>query len=65
MPQVLLKLLALCQADEAGMAELATLISGDAGMTDRIMRVANSAAYHRSGRKVDLLHALNVLGAIW
>lgn len=63
MPQVLLKLLALCQADEAGMAELATLIGGDAGMTDRIMRVANSAAYHRSGRKVDLLHALNVLGA--
>ncbi|WP_296668462.1 HDOD domain-containing protein [Rhodoferax sp.] len=63
MPQVLLKLLALCQADEAGMAELAALISGDAGLTDRMMRVANSAAFHRSGRKVDLLHALNVLGA--
>jgi HD-like signal output (HDOD) protein len=31
MPQVLLQLLALCQADEAGMAELAALISGDAG----------------------------------
>lgn len=63
MPQVLLKLLALCQADDAGMAELAALIKGDVGLTDRMMRVANSAAFHRSGRKVDLLHALNVLGA--
>lgn len=63
MPQVLLQLMDLCQADEAGMGELAALISGDAALTDRIMRVANSAAYHRSGRKVDLLQALNVLGA--
>ena len=62
MPQILLKLLALCEADEAGMAELAKLIGNDAGMTARVLTVANSAAYHRDGGKVDLLHALNVLG---
>ena len=62
MPQILLKLLALCEADEAGMAELAKLIGNDAGMTARVLTVANSAAYHRGDGKVDLLQALNVLG---
>jgi len=63
MPQILLKLLELCQADEAGMAELAKLIANDAGITERVMRVANSAAYQRSGRKVALMPALSTLGA--
>ncbi|MEI8169677.1 MAG: HDOD domain-containing protein [Rhodoferax sp.] len=63
MPQILLKLIELCQADEAGMAELAKLIANDAGMTAKIMRVANSAAYHRNERKVSLVQALSVLGA--
>jgi HD-like signal output (HDOD) protein/signal transduction histidine kinase len=62
MPQILLKLLALCEADEAGMAELAKLIGNDAGMTARVLTVANSAAYHRGDGKVDLLQALTVLG---
>jgi HD-like signal output (HDOD) protein/signal transduction histidine kinase len=62
MPQILLKLLELCQADEAGMAELAKLIENDAGMTNRVMQVANSAAYHRGGRKVSLMQALGMLG---
>jgi putative nucleotidyltransferase with HDIG domain len=62
MPQILLKLLALCETDEAGMAELAKLISNDAGMTARVLTVANSAAYHRGDGKVDLLQALSVLG---
>jgi HD-like signal output (HDOD) protein/signal transduction histidine kinase len=62
MPQILLKLLALCEADEAGMAELAKLIGNDAGITARVLTVANSAAYHRGDGKVDLLQALNVLG---
>jgi putative nucleotidyltransferase with HDIG domain len=63
MPQILLKLIELCQADEAGMAELAKLIANDAGMTAKILSVANSAAYHRGGRKVGLVQALGVLGA--
>lgn len=63
MPQILLKLIELCQADEAGMAELAKLIANDAGMTAKVLGVANSAAYHRDGRKVGLVQALGVLGA--
>ena len=62
MPQILLKLLTLCEADEAGMAELAKLIGNDAGMTARVLTVAISAAYHRGGGQVGLLQALNVLG---
>lgn len=63
MPQILLQLMALCQSDEAGMAELAKLIANDAAMTARVLRVANSAAYQRSGRKVGLVQALSTLGA--
>lgn len=63
MPQILLKLIELCQADEAGMAELAKLIANDAGMTAKVLSVANSAAYHRGGNKVGLLQALGVLGS--
>jgi len=63
MPQVLLRLLALCQDDEAGMAELAQLLGQDAAITTRVMRVANSAAYQRSGHKVSLLQAAGVLGS--
>lgn len=63
MPQILLKLMDLCQSDDAGMLELAQLIANDAGMSSRVLRVANSAAYHRGGRKVGLAQALSVLGA--
>jgi len=63
MPQILIKLIELCQADEAGMSELAKLIANDAGMTSRVLRVANSAAYQRSGRKLGLLQALATLGS--
>lgn len=62
-PQILLKLMELCQVDGAGMAELAKLIANDAGMAAKILGVANSAAYHRGGRKVGLLQALSILGA--
>lgn len=63
MPQILLKLVELCQSDEAGMTELAKLIANDAGMTAKVLGVANSAAYHRGGRKVGLVQALTTLGA--
>ena len=45
------------------MAELAKLIANDAGMTSRVLRVANSAAYQRSGRQLGLPQALATLGA--
>lgn len=63
MPQILLKLIELCQTDDAGMAELAKLIANDAGMTAKVLNVANSAAYHRGGRKVGLVQALTTLGS--
>lgn len=62
MPQILLKLIELCQVDEAGMGELAKLIANDAGMTAKVLGVANSAAYHRGGNRVGLLQSLSVLG---
>lgn len=62
MPQILIKLIEHLQADDLGMQELAALISKDAGMTSKILSVANSSAYHRSGRSVGLEQSLVALG---
>ena len=62
MPQILIKLLEHLQADDLGMAELAALIANDAGMTAKILAVANSSAYHRVHRQVGLEPALMALG---
>lgn len=62
MPQVLLKLIDLCQRDDAGLAELAKLISHDAGMTAKILSVASSSAYKRGSRKMSLMQSLSTLG---
>ncbi|MBL8415887.1 MAG: HDOD domain-containing protein [Propionivibrio sp.] len=62
MPQILLKLIEQCQSEQVGMAALAELIAKDPGMTGKILGVANSSAYHRSGRKVGLEHSLMALG---
>lgn len=63
MPQVLIKLIELCQSDKTGTGELAKLIANDAGMTSRVLRVANSAAYQRGGRQLSLPQALVTLGS--
>ncbi|HAT30381.1 MAG TPA: histidine kinase [Janthinobacterium sp.] len=60
MPQILIKLIEHLQADDAGMPELAALIAKDAGMTSKILTVANSSAYQR--RTMDLEQALVSLG---
>ena len=62
MPQILIKLIAHLQADDAGMPELAALIAKDAGMTSKILGVANSSAYHRQGKVVSLEQSLVSLG---
>jgi HD-like signal output (HDOD) protein/signal transduction histidine kinase len=62
MPQILVKLLGHLQADDLGMQELAALIAKDAGMTGKILAVANSSAYHRSSRSVNLEQSLVALG---
>lgn len=62
MPQILIKLLAHLQADDLGMPELAALVAKDAGMTGKILTVANSSAYHRGGRQPSLEQAMVSLG---
>ena len=62
MPQILIKLLGHLQADDLGMPELAALIANDAGMTAKLLAVANSSAYHRNGRTVSLEQSLVSLG---
>ncbi|MCG2586367.1 HDOD domain-containing protein [Massilia sp. TS11] len=62
MPQILIRLLEHLQADDLGMPELAELIAQDAGMTSKILSVANSSAFHRTGRSVGLEQSLVQLG---
>ncbi len=63
LPQILVKLMALFQTDEAGMAELARLIANDAALSTKVLTAVNSAAYYQGRRKVGLIHALTMLGA--
>lgn len=62
MPQILIKLIELLQTDDAGMPELADLIAKDAGMTGKILAVANSSAYQRGDRSAGLEQSLVSLG---
>ena len=62
MPQILSKLIALCQKDDVGIAELAKGIAHDTGMTSKVLGVASSSAYNFGNRKVSLVQALNTLG---
>ncbi|WP_306394612.1 HDOD domain-containing protein [Telluria beijingensis] len=62
MPQILVKLIEHLQADDLGMPELAALISKDAGMTGKLLAVANSSAYHRHSRSANLEQSLVALG---
>ncbi len=62
MPQILIKLIEHLQADDLGMQELAALVGADAGMSAKILSVANSSAYHRSARSIGLEQSLVALG---
>lgn len=63
MPQTLIKLIALCHTEDAGIPEMAGLIAKDAGIAGKILSVANSSAYHRNGgKRVGLEQALAILG---
>lgn len=62
MPQILIKLIEHLQADDLGMQELAALVATDAGMCAKLLSVANSSAYHRSGRSIGLEQSLVALG---
>ena len=62
LPHILLKLIEYCRTDRVGMAELAELISKDTAMAAKILGVANSSAYYRSGQKSRLEQSLMTLG---
>lgn len=62
MPQILVRLIEHLQADDLGMPELASLIAQDAGMTGKLLAVANSSAYQRHHRNVNLEQSLVALG---
>jgi HD-like signal output (HDOD) protein len=62
MSQILLKLMTLCQSDDAGINELSRLVAQDPAMTAKMMGVANSSAYHRGDSVNTLEQALMVIG---
>ncbi len=62
MPQILIKLIEHLQAHDVDMPELAALVAQDAGMTSKVLAVANSSAYHHDGRVHALEQSLVTLG---
>lgn len=62
MPQMLVKLMELFQDDKAGLPELARLVAQDPGMTAKVLRVAQSPAYRRSGQAARLEQSMLALG---
>jgi len=62
LPQVLLELLALCDRDDAGMAEIGAVVSTDAGVAARIVGIANSPLYNPKRSLQNIDQCLAVLG---
>mgnify|MGYP000128993990 CR=1 FL=1 len=62
MPQLLLKLLQLCQDEDAGAAEFAQLIQQDPALAAKLLAISNSSAYARNGQKASLGQAVQLLG---
>jgi HD-like signal output (HDOD) protein/two-component sensor histidine kinase len=62
LPQVLLELLALCDRDDVGIAEIGATVARDTAIAGRIVSVANSP-YYRPGRPLESIdQCLAVLG---
>ncbi|MBM4181893.1 MAG: HDOD domain-containing protein [Betaproteobacteria bacterium] len=62
LPQVLLELMALCDRDDVGMAEIGAVVGKDAGIAARVVAIANSP-YYRPGRGIETIdQCLAVLG---
>lgn len=62
MPEILVKLIQLCQAEEAGMTELAALIAKDPSMASKVLGIANSSLYPGRSHKPGLMQSLQTLG---
>jgi HD-like signal output (HDOD) protein/signal transduction histidine kinase len=61
-PHLLVELLNLCHQDDAGFDKFAEMIGKDAGMTSRVMHIANTPAFRQWNDVSDLRRFLIVLG---
>jgi HD-like signal output (HDOD) protein len=62
MPQLLLKLLEMCQDEDAGIDDFSKLIQQDPGIATRVLAISNSSAYARRGQNANLNQAMQLLG---
>jgi putative nucleotidyltransferase with HDIG domain len=62
LPQVLVQLVNHCESEEAGMAVLAELLSRDAALATKVLRVAASPVYRRGPMAPNLEQALTAIG---
>jgi diguanylate cyclase (GGDEF)-like protein len=61
-PMVAMEILRLSRSEDVGIDEFAQVLSTDAAMASKVIRVANSAAYRRRTEAVTLVDAANRLG---
>lgn len=62
LPQVLVQLISHCESEDASMATLADLLSRDAALATKVLRVAASPAYRRGPVAANLEQALTAIG---
>ncbi len=62
LPQVLVRLVNHCEAEDAGIGSLAELLSQDAALSAKVLRVASSPAYRRGPVAANLEQALTTIG---
>jgi putative nucleotidyltransferase with HDIG domain len=62
LPQVLLRIMAVCESDDAGTSALAELLGSDAALSARVLQIATSSAYYRGDSPVGLERALATIG---
>ncbi|HYD60792.1 MAG TPA: HDOD domain-containing protein [Noviherbaspirillum sp.] len=62
LPQVLVQLVSHCESEDAGMGTLAELLSRDAALAAKVLRVAASPAYRRGPVPANLELALTTIG---
>ncbi|MFC7517330.1 HDOD domain-containing protein [Herbaspirillum sp. GCM10030257] len=62
LPQVLVQLVSHCESEEGGMATLAELLSKDAALATKVLRVAASPVYRRGPMPANLEQALTAIG---
>lgn len=62
LPQVLVQLISHCDSEEADMAALAELLSRDAALATKVLRIAASPAYRRGAMQANLEQALTAIG---